>query len=82
VNLSEQLNREWNQVKWYSVSAISSRLGTHRKTIVYWREIGIKINGSPIRLKMIKKPFQWYSKGKWIIEFFLKTNVNVDMDGT
>jgi hypothetical protein len=33
-----------------------------------------------IRLKMIKRPFQWYSKGKWIIEFFLKTNVNVDMD--
>jgi hypothetical protein len=31
---------------------------------------------------MIKKPFHWYSKGKWIIEFFLKTNVDVDMDGT
>jgi hypothetical protein len=80
VNLSHQLNREWNKVKWYSVSAISSKLGIHRKTIVYWREIGIKINGAPIRLKMIKRPFQWYSKGKWIIEFFLKTNVDVDMD--
>jgi hypothetical protein len=29
---------------------------------------------------MIKKPFQWYSKGKWLIEFFLKTNVNVEME--
>jgi hypothetical protein len=29
---------------------------------------------------MIKRPFQWYSKGKWLIEFFLKTNVNVDME--
>jgi hypothetical protein len=47
---------------------------------VYWRDIGIKINEVPIRLKMIKKPHQWYSKGKWIIEFFLKTNVNVDME--
>jgi hypothetical protein len=32
------------------------------------------------RLQMIKKPNLWYSKGKWIIEFFLKTNVNVDME--
>ncbi|MGD2091632.1 MAG: hypothetical protein PVH61_35995 [Candidatus Aminicenantes bacterium] len=80
VNLYEQLNHEWNKGKWYSVSPIASKMGTHRKTIVYWREIGIKINGSPIRLKMAKRPFQWYSKGKWLIEFFLKTNGNVDME--
>jgi hypothetical protein len=30
---------------------------------------------------MIKKPHQWYSKGKWIIEFFLKTNADVEVDG-
>jgi len=42
--------------------------------------IGIKINEEPIRLKMIEKPFQWYSKGKWVIDFFLKTNIDVDMD--
>jgi hypothetical protein len=82
VNLSDQLNREWNKVKWYSLSSIASKLGKHRKTVVYWRDFGIKINGAQIRLKMIKRPFQWYSKGKWIIDFFLKTNVNVDMDGT
>jgi type IV pilus biogenesis protein CpaD/CtpE len=63
-----------------NIAAIASKLGIHRKTVVYWRDIGIKINGIPIRLKMVKKPFQWYSKGKWIIEFFLKTNVDVDMD--
>jgi hypothetical protein len=79
-NLSDHLNQEWNKVKWYSVSAIASKLGIHRKTVVYWRDIGIKINGVPIRLKMIKRPHQWYSKGKWIIDFFLKTNVDVDMD--
>jgi len=56
-------------------------MGKHRKTVVYWRDFGLKINGAYIRLKMIKRPFQWYSKGKWIIEFFLKTNGNVDMDG-
>jgi hypothetical protein len=32
-----------------------------------------------LRLKMVKRPFQWYSKGKWIIKFFLKTNIDVDM---
>ena len=80
VKLSQHLKLEWNKVKWYSVSAISSKLGIHRKTIVYWREIGIKINGTPIRLKMIKRPFQWYAKGKWLIEFFLKTNANVDLE--
>jgi hypothetical protein len=80
VKLSQHLKLEWNKVKWYSVSAISSKLGIHRKTIFYWREFGIKINGAPIRLKMIKRPFQWYAKGKWLIEFFLKTNDNVDLD--
>jgi hypothetical protein len=79
-NLSDHFSHEWNKVKWYSVSSIASKLGIHRKTVVYWRDIGLKINKEPIRLKMIKRPFQWYSKGKWIIEFFLKTNVNVDMD--
>jgi hypothetical protein len=29
---------------------------------------------------MNKIPFKWYSKGKWIIEFFLKTNANVDLE--
>jgi hypothetical protein len=80
VYLSENLSQDWNKFKWYSVSAIASKLGIHRKTIVYWREIGIKINGSPIRLKMAKRPFQWYSKGKWLIEFFLQTNANVEME--
>jgi hypothetical protein len=82
LHLSEHFSQEWNKVKWYSLSAIASKLGIHRKTVVYWRDIGIKINGAPIRLKMIKRPHQWYSKGKWIIEFFLKTNADVDMDGT
>jgi hypothetical protein len=65
-----------------TIGAAASKLGIHRNTVVYWRDFGIKINEVPIRLKMIKKPFQWYSKGKWIIEFFLKTNDEVDMDGT
>jgi hypothetical protein len=82
LHLSEHFSQEWSKQKWYSVSAIASKLGIHRKTVVYWRDIGIKIKGIPIRLKMIKKPFHWYSKGKWIIEFFLKTNADVDMDGT
>jgi hypothetical protein len=47
---------------------------------VYWRDFGLKINGAHICLKMIKRPFQWYSKGKWLIEFFLKTNADVEMD--
>jgi hypothetical protein len=47
---------------------------------VYWRDFGIKVNGSNIRLKMAKRPFKWYSKGKWIIEFFLKTNANEEME--
>jgi hypothetical protein len=70
LNLSEHFSQEWNKGKWYSVSAIASKLGIHRNTVVYWRDIGIKINKVTIRLKMIKKPHQWYSKGKWIIEFF------------
>jgi hypothetical protein len=82
VNLYDQLNREWNKFRWYSIPSIAKKLGIHRKTVVYWRDFGIKINGAPIRLKMIKRPFQWYSKGKWIIEFFLKTNDNVDLDDT
>jgi hypothetical protein len=82
VNLYDQLIREWNKFRWYSIPAIASKLGTHRNTVVYWRDFGIKVNGSqsPIRLKMVKRPFKWYSKGKWIIKFFLKTNANVDMD--
>jgi hypothetical protein len=80
LNLSDHFSHEWNKVKWYSVSSIASKLGIHRNTVVYWRDIGIKINGIPIRLKMIKRPHQWYSKGKWIIDFFLKTNVNVDIE--
>jgi hypothetical protein len=80
LQLSENFSQEWNKVKWYSLSSIASKLGKHRKTVVYWRDIGIKIKGTPIRLKMIKKPHQWYSKGKWIIDFFLKTNADVDMD--
>jgi len=55
-------------------------MGKHRKTVVYWRDFGLKINGAYIRLKMIKRPIQWYSKGKWLIEFFLKTNADVDLD--
>jgi hypothetical protein len=31
---------------------------------------------------MIKRPNLWYSKGKWIIEFFLKTNGDVEVEGT
>jgi hypothetical protein len=81
VNLYDQLNREWNKFKWYSLPSIAKKLGKHRKTVVYWRDFGIKINGSPIRLKMAKRPIQWYSKGKWLIEFFLKTNADVEMDG-
>jgi hypothetical protein len=80
LNLSENFSQEWNKQKWYSVSAIASKLGKHRKTIFYWRDFGIKINGEQIRLKMIKRPFHCYSKGKWIIEFFLKTNADVDME--
>jgi hypothetical protein len=79
VSLSGQLNREWNQVRWYSLPSIASKPGIHRNTVVYWRDFGIKVNGSHIRLKMVKRPFQWYSKGKWIIKFFLKTNIDVDM---
>ena len=80
VNLYDQLNREWNKFRWYSIPSIAKKMGTHRKTVVYWRDFGLKINGANIRLKMIKRPFQWYSKGKWIIEFFLKTNDNVELD--
>jgi len=80
VNLYNQLTREWNKFRWYSIPSIAKKMGIHRKTVVYWRDFGIKINGAPTRLKMIKRPFHWYSKGKWIIKFFLKTNVNVDMD--
>ena len=80
LHLSKNFNQEWNQIKWYHVSAIASKLGIHRKTIGYWREFGIKINGTPIRLQMVKRPFHWYAKGEWIIEFFLKTNINVDME--
>jgi hypothetical protein len=47
-----------------------------------YQSLQLQINGIPIRLKMIKRPHQWYSKGKWIIEFFLKTNVDVDMECT
>ena len=81
-NISELFSREWNKARWYSLSSIASKLGIHRNTVVYWRDFGIKINEIPIRLKMVKKPFQWYAKGKWIIEFFLKTNIDVEMDGT
>jgi len=80
VNLYEQLIREWNKFRWYSIPSIAKKMGTHRKTVVYWRDFGLKINGANIRLKMIKRPFQWYSKGKWLIEFFLKTNADVDME--
>ena len=80
VNLYNQLTREWNKFRWYSLPSIAKKMGKHRKTVIYWREIGIKINGSPIRLKMAKRPFQWYSKGKWLIEFFLQTNANVEME--
>jgi hypothetical protein len=78
--LSDQLKKEWNKFRWYSIPSIASNLGIHRNTVVYWRDFGIKVNGSNIRLKMVKRPFKWYSKGKWIIEFFLKTNADVDMD--
>jgi hypothetical protein len=81
VNLYDQLIREWNKFRWYSIPSIAKKMGTHRKTVVYWRDFGLKINGANIRLKMIKRPFQWYAKGKWIIEFFLKTNADVDMEG-
>ncbi|MGD2091152.1 MAG: hypothetical protein PVH61_33565 [Candidatus Aminicenantes bacterium] len=80
VNLYDQLTREWNKFKWYSIPSIANKLGIHRNTVVYWRDFGIKVNGSNIRLKMAKRPFKWYSKGKWIIEFFLKTNDNVEME--
>ena len=80
--LSDNFSKEWNKVKWYSVSAISSKLGIHRNSVAYWRDFGIKINELTIRLKMIKRPNLWYSKGEWIIKFFLKTNDDVDMDGT
>jgi hypothetical protein len=80
VNLYDQLIREWNKFRWYSLPSIAKKLGKHRKTVIYWRDFGIKINGSHIRLKMAKRPIQWYSKGKWLIEFFLKTNADVDLD--
>jgi hypothetical protein len=80
--LSDQLKKEWNKFRWYSIPAIASNLRIHRNTVVYWRDFGIKVNGSIIRLKMVKRPFKWYSKGKWIIDFFLKTNADVDMEGT
>ena len=80
VNLYNQLTREWNKFRWYSLPSIAKKLGKHRKTVIYWRDFGIKINGANIRLKMIKRPIQWYSKGKWLIEFFLKTNADVDLD--
>ena len=51
-------NREWNKFRWYSIPSISKKLGKHRKTVVYWRDFGIKINGAPILLKIIKRPFQ------------------------
>jgi hypothetical protein len=82
VNLYDQLNREWNKFRWYSIPSIAKKLGTHRNSVVYWRDFGIKVNGSNIRLKMAKRPFKWYSKGKWLIEFFLKTNADVDLDET
>ena len=78
--LYDQLKKEWNKFRWYSIPSIASKMGKHRKTVVYWRDFGLKVNGSYIRLKMIKRPFQWYSKGKWIIDFFLKTNADVDME--
>jgi hypothetical protein len=81
VILYDQLNREWNKFRWYSITKIAQKMGIHRKTVVYWRDFGLKINGAHIRLKMAKRPFQWYSKGKWIIVFFLKTNANEDMEG-
>jgi hypothetical protein len=76
VILSDQLKKEWNKFRWYSIPSIANKLGIHRNSVVYWRDFGIKVNGSQstIRLKMIKRPNLWYSKGKWIIEFFLKTN--------
>jgi hypothetical protein len=80
VNLYDQLIREWNKFRWYSIPSIASKHGIHRNTVVYWRDFGIKVNGENIRLKMAKRPFKWYSKGKWLIEFFLKTNANVDME--
>ena len=80
VNLYDQLTREWNKFRWYSIPSIAKKLGRHRKTVVYWRDFGIKVNGSNIRLKMAKRPFHWYSKGKWIIDFFLKTNANEEME--
>jgi hypothetical protein len=80
VILSDQLKKEWNKFRWYSIPSIAKKMGTHRKTVVYWRDFGLKINGANIRLKMIKRPFQWYAKGKWLIEFFLKTNADVEME--
>jgi hypothetical protein len=80
VYLYDQLSREWNKFRWYSIPSIAKKLEKHRNTVVYWRDFGIKVNGENIRLKMAKKPFKWYSKGKWLIEFFLKTNANVDME--
>jgi hypothetical protein len=61
LNLSEHFSQEWNKGKWYSVSAIASKLGIHRNTVAYWRDFGIKINEVTIRLKMIKRPNLWYS---------------------
>ena len=81
VILYDQLNREWNKFRWYSLPSIAKKLGRHRKTVIYWRDFGLKINGSNIRLKMTRRPIQWYSKGKWLIEFFLKTNANKEMEG-
>jgi hypothetical protein len=48
LHLSEHFSQEWSKQKWYSVSAIASKLGIHRNTVVYWRDIGIKINEVPI----------------------------------
>jgi hypothetical protein len=40
------------------------------------------VTGKVITGKVItQKPFKWYSKRKWIIEFFLKTNGDVEIDG-
>ena len=72
------LEKEWNSNQWYSISAISAKLRRHRNTVRNWMYIGVKAEGKTIRLKMKKRPSHWYAKGQWIIDFFIKTHIDLD----
>ncbi len=71
---SQLFSAEWSPHQWYSISAIASKLGRHRKTVIYWREIGILKEGKPIQLEMVRRPCHWYARGQWLIDFFTRLN--------